>query len=56
MRRPARRAPGRSSACRGCSGRIPTQLVHAFASALDAARDADVVVLCGDASSDELED
>jgi hypothetical protein len=74
MRRPTRRAPGRSSACRGCSGRTqrprgvsglrsrcrrpknPTQLVHSFASTLDAARAGDVVVLCGDASSEELED
>jgi GTPase len=31
-------------------------LVHSFASTLDAARAGDVVVLCGDASSEELED
>ena len=31
-------------------------MVHSFASTLDAARAGDVVVLCGDASSEELED
>jgi GTP-binding protein HflX len=36
--------------------KLPTQLVHSFASTLEAARDADVVVLCTDASSEELED
>jgi GTPase len=36
--------------------KLPTQLVHSFASTLEAARDADVVVLCADASSEELED
>jgi len=36
--------------------KLPTQLVHSFASTLEAARDADVVVLCADASSDEIED
>jgi GTPase len=35
--------------------KLPTQLVHSFASTLEAARDADVKVLCSDASSDELE-
>jgi GTP-binding protein HflX len=36
--------------------KLPTQLVHSFASTLEAARDADVRVLCADASSAELED
>jgi GTP-binding protein HflX len=36
--------------------KLPTQLVHSFASTLEAARDADVKVLCADASSAELED
>ena len=36
--------------------KLPTQLVHSFASTLEAARHADVRVLCADASSDELED
>jgi GTPase len=35
--------------------KLPTQLVHSFASTLEAARDADVKVLCADASSTELE-
>ena len=35
--------------------KLPTQLVHAFASTLEAARDADVRVICADASSEELE-
>src|ERR687893_550629 len=35
--------------------KLPTQLVHSFASTLEATRDADVTVLCADASSDELE-
>jgi GTP-binding protein HflX len=34
--------------------KLPTQLVHSFASTLEAARDADVTVLCADASSEEL--
>ena len=34
----------------------PTQLVHSFASTLEVARDADVRVLCADASSEELEE
>ena len=34
--------------------KLPTQLVHSFASTLEAARDADVVVLCADASSQQL--
>src|ERR671910_479931 len=36
--------------------KLPTQLVHSFASTLEAARDADVRVLCADASSEDLED
>ena len=48
------RGLGLRSRCR--RRKNPTQLVHSFASTLDAARDGDVVVLCGDASSDELED
>jgi len=36
--------------------KLPTQLVHSFASTLEAAGDADVRVLCADASSMELED
>jgi GTPase len=36
--------------------KLPTQLVHSFASTLEAARDADVKVLCADASSEELEE
>jgi GTP-binding protein HflX len=36
--------------------KLPTQLVHSFASTLETARDADVKVICADASSDELED
>jgi GTPase len=36
--------------------KLPTQLVHSFASTLDATRDADVRVLCADASSAELEE
>jgi GTP-binding protein HflX len=34
--------------------KLPTQLVHSFASTLEATRDADVKVLCADASSEEL--
>jgi GTP-binding protein HflX len=34
--------------------KLPTQLVHSFASTLEAARDADAKVLCADASSAEL--
>ena len=34
--------------------KLPTQLVHSFASTLEAAREADIVVLCADASSEEL--
>src|SRR5919112_386111 len=36
--------------------KLPTQLVHSFASTLEAAGDADIRVLCADASSTELED
>ena len=36
--------------------KLPTQLVHSFASTLEAAREADVIVLCADASSDKLEE
>jgi GTPase len=34
--------------------KLPTQLVHSFASTLETARDADIVVLCADASSEKL--
>ena len=36
--------------------KLPTQLVHSFASTLEATRAADVRVLCADASSEGLED
>lgn len=36
--------------------KLPTQLVHSFTSTLEAARDADILVLCADASSGSLED
>ena len=36
--------------------KLPTQLVHSFASTLEAAKDADVRVLCADASSVDLGD
>ena len=36
--------------------KLPTQLIHSFASTLAAARDADVKVLCADASSAELKE
>src|ERR671910_3120167 len=36
--------------------KLPTQLVHSFASTLEAARAADARVLCADASSSSLED
>ena len=36
--------------------KLPTQLVHSFASTLEAAANADVVVLCADASSEKLEE
>jgi GTP-binding protein HflX len=35
--------------------KLPTQLVYSFASTLEVAREADVRVLCADASSEELE-
>ncbi len=34
--------------------KLPTQLVHSFASTLESARDANVRVLCADAASDDL--
>src|SRR5215212_197485 len=34
--------------------KLPTQLVHSFASTLEAASDADVILLCADASSEKL--
>jgi GTP-binding protein HflX len=36
--------------------KLPTQLVHSFASTLEASGDADVRVLCADASSEDLAD
>jgi GTP-binding protein HflX len=36
--------------------KLPTQLVHSFASTLEAAMDADIIVLCADASSEKLEE
>jgi GTPase len=36
--------------------KLPTQLVHSFASTLEAAGDADVRVLCADASSEDVEE
>jgi GTP-binding protein HflX len=36
--------------------KLPTQLVHSFASTLEVARDAEVTVVCADASSEELEE
>lgn len=36
--------------------KLPTQLVHSFASTLKAAREAGVLVLCADASSERLEE
>jgi GTP-binding protein HflX len=36
--------------------KLPTQLVHSFASTLEAVKDAGVIVLCADASSGKLED
>jgi GTPase len=36
--------------------KLPTQLVHSFASSVEATREADVKVLCADASSEELEE
>jgi len=34
--------------------KLPTQLIHSFASTLEAASDADVILLCADASSEKL--
>ncbi len=36
--------------------KLPTQLVHSFASTLEATKNADAVVLCADASSEKLEE
>jgi GTP-binding protein HflX len=36
--------------------KLPTQLVHSFASTLEVARDSEVTVVCADASSEELEE
>ncbi len=36
--------------------KLPTQLVHSFASTLEAARNSDVQILCADASSQDLEE
>jgi len=36
--------------------KLPAQLVHSFASTLEAARDADILILCADASSPDLEE
>ncbi len=36
--------------------KLPTQLVHSFASTLEATKEADVIVLCADASSERLEE
>src|SRR3712207_1242469 len=36
--------------------KLPTQLVHSFASTLEAAHEADVRVMCADASSEDLEE
>ncbi|MEJ7815593.1 MAG: GTPase HflX [Rubrobacter sp.] len=36
--------------------KLPTQLVYSFASTLEVARNADVTVVCADASSEELEE
>jgi GTP-binding protein HflX len=36
--------------------KLPTQLIESFASTLEAARDADVVVICADASSETLDE
>src|SRR5829696_5441122 len=40
----------------GIIRKLPTQLVHSFASTLEIAREADVTVVCADASSEELEE
>ena len=36
--------------------KLPTQLVHSFASTLEAAEEAEVIILCADASSERLEE
>ncbi|HEX2098818.1 MAG TPA: GTPase HflX [Rubrobacteraceae bacterium] len=36
--------------------KLPTQLVHSFASTLEVARKADIILLCADASSEKLEE
>lgn len=36
--------------------KLPTQLVHSFASTLEAARDSDIRVICADASSPDISD
>src|ERR687890_2046110 len=36
--------------------KLPTQLVHSFASTLESAHDSDIKVLCADASSEDLEE
>lgn len=36
--------------------KLPTQLVHSFASTLESAKNADVLVLCADAGSEDLEE
>ncbi len=36
--------------------KLPTQLVHSFASTLESARNADVRILCADASSEDLDE
>lgn len=36
--------------------KLPTQLVHSFASTLEATKEADVIALCADASSETLEE
>jgi GTPase len=40
----------------GFISKLPTQLVHSFASTLEVALDSDVTVVCADASSEELEE
>ena len=40
----------------GVIRKLPAQLVHSFASTLEAAKGADVIVLCADASSEKLEE
>ena len=40
----------------GLIRKLPTQLVHSFASTLEATKGTDVIVLCADASSEKLEE